>query len=686
MIRGGSFPSVRHDYIKLTGGLDLLTPTLSLAPGVLRDSLNYEVSVTGGYSRIAGYERFDGRPNPSDAAFAAITLDAVGTIVAGDSINGQTSGATGVVIAVSGLVVYYTKSTGTFQVAENVRKAAVVQGVLTALGGGSTAAKTNALYRNLAADAYRADIAAVPGSGPVRGVAYYNNLVYAWRDNVGATALVLHVSSGAGWTAVPLGRQLQFSSGLPAGIVDGDTVTGLTSGATGVVTRVAVQSGTFAASTAAGRLIFASVTGAFTPGETLRVAGTNRATAVGADSAITLLPGGRVVTDQGSFGGGSGARARLYIADGVNKAAEFDGTVYVPITTGMPTDAPGRVKVHQRHLFLAFGSSVQFSGVGQQYAWTPLFGAGEIALDDVVTDWLTQPGAETTGALVIYCRNTTSVLYGTSSANWNLTTYQQDTGGIAHTAQVLGSAYVLDDRGVIELRTSLNYGNFTDATLTAQIRPWLQTRRNRATGSSVNREKNQYRVFFSDGSGLYITIVNGRLKGCMPVAFDHPVTVACNGETPDGAETNFFGSTDGFVYRLDAGTSFDGNSISATGLLNFATQGDSRVLKRYKRGSIEIQGNSYVELQVGYSLSYGDTMVVDQGLASTYSSNYSAPYWDSFTWDAFVWDGLTLSPSEIEISGTAENIAIRVDCNGDYFAPFTLNSLILHYIVRRGLR
>ena len=686
MARGGSFPSVQHDYIKLIGGLDLLTPTLSLKPGVLRDSLNYEVSVTGGYTRIAGYERFDGRPNPSDAAFAAITLSAVGTIVAGDAINGQTSGATGVVIAVDGLVVYYTKSTGTFQVAENVRKGVTVQGTLTALGGGTTNAKTNALYRNLAADVYRADIAAVPGSGPIRGVVYYNNKVYAWRDNAGATAMVMHVSSSGGWTAVPLGRQLQFSNGLPAGIVEGDTVTGLTSGATGVVTRVAIQSGTFAASTAAGRLIFASVTGAFTPGETLRVAGTNRATAVGADSAITLLPGGTVTTDQGSFGGGSGARARLYMADGVNKGAEFDGTVYVPITTGMPVDAPTRVKVHQRHLFFAFGSSVQFSGVGQQYAWTPLFGAGEIALDDVVTDWLTQPGAETTGALVIYCRNSTSVLYGTSSADWNLTNYQQDTGGISYTAQVLGSAYVLDDRGVIELRTSLNYGNFTDATLTANIRPWLQSRRNRATGSAVNREKNQYRIFFSDGSGLYITLLNGRLQGCMPVAFNHPVSAACNGETPDGAETNFFGSSNGFVYRLDAGTSFDGDAISATAFLNFATQGDSRVLKSYKRGSIEVQGSSYVELQVGYSLSYGDSMVIDQGAASTYANSYFAPYWDSFTWDAFVWDGLTLSPSEIEISGTAENIALRIDCNGDYFDSFTLNSLILHYIVRRGLR
>lgn len=680
------FAPVKHEYIKLVGGLDLLTPTLSLAPGVLREALNYEVSVTGGYRRVDGYERCDGRPNPSDASFSTISVTAIGTFAVGDTVTGLTSGAAGQIIAIDGLVLVMTKTTGAFQVAEAAQEGGVTQGTITALGGAVTNARDAAIYRNAAADVYRADILMVPGSGPIRGVAYYGSTVYAWRNNAGGTALALYKSTAGGWSLVPLGYELSFNTGLAAGIVEGDTVTGFTSGATGVVARVVVQTGAFAAGTAAGRLILSSTAGVFVVAEQLRVAGTQRATSGGAAAAITLLPGGRVVTDEGSFGGAANARARLYGADGVNRGFEFDGTVYVPIVTGMTTDAPERVKVHQRHLFFSFGSSVQHSGLGMQYTWAPLFGASEIALDDVVTDWVEQPGAQTTGALVIYCRNSTHVLYGTGTSTWNLTTFQQETGGIAHTAQVVGSAYVLDDRGVIELRATDAFGNFSDATLTANIRPWLQSRRNRATGSSVNREKNQYRVFFSDGSGLFITIVNGKKLGAMPVAFDHPVTCACNGETPDGAETNFFGSTDGFVYRLDAGTSYDGNPISATALLNFAPQGDSRVRKRYRKGSIEIQGASYVELQVGYNLSYADPLVVDQGVVTTYANSFSAPYWDSFIWDAFVWDGLTLSPSEIEITGQAENIAVRIDCNSDLFDAFTLNSLILHYSPGRGLR
>ena len=45
---------VKYDLIRMNGGLDLVTPTLSLPPGVARDALNFEASITGGYTRIAG--------------------------------------------------------------------------------------------------------------------------------------------------------------------------------------------------------------------------------------------------------------------------------------------------------------------------------------------------------------------------------------------------------------------------------------------------------------------------------------------------------------------------------------------------------------------------------------------------------------------------------------------------------
>jgi hypothetical protein len=676
-------PAVVHERVRLRGGLDLTTPTLELSPGFLRDTLNWEVSITGGYSRIGGYERFDGRPSPASASFAGLTASALTTIAVGDTINGETSGATGVVIAIEGTLVYYTKASGAFLVGENLREGVTVNGTVTALSAAVSSPKRTAELAALAGDAYRADIQAVPGSGPIRGVAYYKSTVYAWRDNAAGTALVMHRASASGWQTVSLGTNLDFTAGLVE-LLDGEVVTGATSGAAAVALRVATRSGTWG-STAAGTLALGSVTGTFVNGEALQVAGVPRATVSGAPYTPTLNPGGRVVTDQSALGGGS-AGARLYGADGANYAFEFDGTAFLQIKTGMATDQPELVKCHANQVFLTYDASLQHSAVGDPFRWSVVLGAGELALDSTVQGLSTLPGSTNNAALCVYSTHNTSILYGTSIDDWNLAQYNQGTGGARYTNQVLASAYVLDDRGLIELAASQNYGNFQDATLTNHVRPWLLTRRNRGTASVVSRDKSQYRVFFSDGYGLYVTISNGKLLGCMPVLFPNPVTVACEGETPDGTETQFFGSTNGFVYRLDVGPNFDGAEINAVMLLTYNSHGDSRVIRSYRRGNLEITGTSYAEIGVGYDLNYSDAVLVDMQGGLPYANNFSAPFWDSFVWDSFVWDGLSLGPTDFEVKGNGVNIAVRIENNSRISNPFTINSMILHYIPRRGVR
>lgn len=679
-------PPVQYEMIRLAGGLDLVTPSLSLPPGVARTASNFECSIMGGYTRIAGYERFDGRPNPSDATYATLTANITGTIAVGNTITGVTSGATGVVFVVSGSTVAYTKAVGTFQAGETLNVGGVGQGTVTALGPATPLTSLQAAqYQNLAADVYRADIQAVPGSGQIRGVAYYNGTVYAWRDNAGGTALVMHKSTPSGWSAIAYGFELAFDTGVHE-LVDGNTVTGQTSGATGTIKRVVVESGSWSGGDAAGRLIFASVTGTFQAGENIRIGATTHAHAGGAQTAITALPNGRIETVIANFGGDVNT-TRLYGCDGVNRAFEFDFVqeIYVPINTGMTVDRPSHIAFHKNHLFLSFDSSVQHSAIGDPYVWSPIFGAGEIALVDSVTAFIVLPGDQSTGAMAIYADDNTFLLYGTSSANWNLVSYNVGTGAKPFSAQNLVSTLSFDDRGVMNLSTTLNYGNFDAAALTLNIRPFTQQRRNLVTCSGVNREKSQYRVFFSDGAGLYITLANNKYMGAMPVEFPNPALCMCDGEDPDGAETAFFGSSNGFVYRLDAGTSFDGAEIGATILLTYDFVKSPRILKRWRKGSVEVDGNAYAEFTFNYLLSYNSTALA-QAAQQSYATNLSSSFWDTAVWDSFIWDGRTLAPSEVELTGTGENIAVQIACNSDYYEPFTVNSVILHYSMRRGLR
>lgn len=628
------FPPVNYELIRLAGGLDLVTPTLSLPPGVVRRAANFEASLNGGYTRIAGYERHDGRPNPSDATYELLECTLTGAIDVGDTIEGATSGATAKVILIVQSKLVVTRQVGFFISGEPMLVSSVPVGTIDLVAGQDVSGQTDAQYRALAANDYRADITAVPGSGPVRGVAYFKDIVYAWRDNAAGTAMKMHKSTASGWVEVNLMAYFDFDNGTNQ-IFPGETIVGHISGATALVKAVVLKSGSWSAGDAAGYIVFTNMTGTPTAGEHIYVGGVKHAEYVGTYATTTLAPGGRVTTVAANFGGGP-ANFRLYGCDGVNRAFEFDGETYVPIFTGMTTDTPNQIAVHKQHLFLSFDYSLQFSAIGNPYVYDPVVGAGEISMNGTITNLLPLPGDQTSGALGVYTRNDTSILYGSSAEDFKLSVFNTGTGAYAYTAQTMDQAYVFDDRGVMALGTSLNFGNFVTASLTSKILPYIQTRRNLAVASSVNREKGQYRIFFSDGNALYLTIVNGQLLGIMPIQFDRSVTCCVEGETPDGKGTSFFGANDGFVYRLDAGTSFDGRQIAANLNLVFNSIKSPRILKRYRKASVEMTGDSYAQIAFGYDLGYR-TQNIDQPIDTAHESDMRSAYWDTMVWDNFVW-------------------------------------------------
>jgi hypothetical protein len=676
MLRQFQRTPVQVAVFALSGGLDLHTPMSSVAPGMARgQTFNFECAVSGGYRRIGGYERFDGRASPSLAAYQAFTVAFTSTPNVGDSINGQTSGATAVVASIDGTTLVLTKVTGTFVSGENVRVGVTVFGSITALEPPSISDTQAAIYQLAAADRYRADILAVPGSGPILGVFSLDGVTYAFRNNASNTAAALYKSSASGWQAVSMKYEVAFTAGGGTPPAEGSTITKGTVSA--VVRRVVVQTGAFTSNNAQGRFIIEAPTGGNFSAGALTAGGT--ATLSGAQTQITLLPSGQYEFDIGDAGYGR----RLYGCDGVNRAFEFDGTYLVPISTGMVPDAPEHVKVHKKHLFLSFRHSVQHSAIGAPYTWSPLFGAAEISVGDVVTGFLGMPGSQAGGALAILTVRSMSMLYGNSSADWqNLPVDQDDgSGAYARTARFIGQGLVFNNRGVVSLTATQSYGNFDSAAMTANILSFVQAHRQNITCAVLNRERSQYRVFFSDGAGLYVTVLNGKYLGAIPVKFDHPVMCAWNDSTSTSEET-YFGSDDGFVYRMDVGNSFDGGEISWLLELAYADQGGPQVKKRYRYCSLEMQGDGYAEFDFGYSLSYGSEDV-DQPVAVVHSSSTKPAYWDAFVWDSFVWDGRKVAPTGIEMDGTSESVSIMIAGQSALWPPFTLNSVTLHYSPRR---
>lgn len=680
-------PKVQYELIRMAGGLDQITPPLALKPGVLRDAQNFECAPTGGYSRIAGYERYDGRTAPSGASYVICQVTAfTNTPTAGQTLTQTTSGATGVIIALGSNYIVMTKVTGTFDDSHEVHVGGTSIGTATAITVSITSLLA-AQYTNLAADQYRADIAAPTGSGAILGVAGLTisgvDYMYCFRANAGNTAVDLWKATTGGWSQITFKNEISFTVGAVATPADGATLT--QGGVTATVRRVMTSSGTYAGGTAAGRFIIDDPAGGnFAAGAATLTGGTT-CTLTAVQTAITLSVGGKFEFALGNFSGQLGT-LRLYGVDGVNRMFEFDGTTLAPITTGITPDQPKHVAVHKNFLFCSVQSSIFYSGVGTPFRWTSTDGGGEIATGDTVTNMIPQPGAQTTGAMTVYGVSNIFTLYGTSAATWNFVTFTIGAGGADYSARNMSQTYALSNSGVASLTTSLNFGNFESADLTNAIQTFIDNERSKISYSSLNRAKSQYRIFFSDGYGLYITVVNGKLLGCMPVLFANTVYCAWEGTKANGNSVSYFGDTAGMVHQLDMGSSFDGADIDATMTLNWSSMRSPRVLKQYRRGSIEMTGSSYASVLFGYALGYG-TSNISQPTQVAYASGFvAAPTWDVFTWDSFTWDGSTLFPTEVDMVGTAENVAITISSTTDYIYPFTVNSAIVHYTMRRGLR
>jgi hypothetical protein len=665
---------VRSDYIKFLGGLDLMSPVLSIAPGNALDAVNYEPLALGGYKRIDGYERYDGRTSPSSATYYYATL--TGTVSVGDTITGATSGATGYVVTVGDGDLALTKAVGTFTSGETLNVGGSPVGTLTSvpLKRGHLTGYDDAVSLAAAADAYRSDIGVVPGSGAILGVWMYKGVLYAFRNSADGAACHMHKSSAAGWTQIDLGEEIAFSN-ANASVAEGDVLT--QSAVTATIKRVVVETGTLASGTNTGRLILTGrAGGSFVAGAATSTDG-GSLTLGGAESAITLQPDGRFEFVNHNFAGSTDT-FRMYGCDGANRAFEFDGTTFVPIETGMAEDKPSYIAAHKKKLFLAFRGSLQNSGDGTPYVWTVMAGAQEIGIGDEITGLLPQPGE----ALAIFSRNSSHQLVGSTIDDFTLSPISPETGAIARTAQNLGVAYALDDRGVIQITRTQAFGNFNHATVSRLAQPVIDEMRSKAVASTVYRDRNQYRLYCSDGTGFIMTIEGTKVVGITRLEYPVNVTCACSSEDGDGRDVVFFGADNGYVYQADRGSSFDGEDITAYLRMPFSNTRSPRYRKRYRKAIMEMSATGYSSIRFHPEFTYGDEDVGSHRL-QTGEIQGAGGYWDRDNWEQFFYDARIVSSPTFPVSGTGLNVSLVFYSKSAIDLGHTLQGVVLHYSMRR---
>ena len=599
-------------------------------------------------------------------------------------------------------------------------------------------------------------ITVVPGEGSVLGVWVYNGDIYAFRNKEGGATAGMYKSSSTGWQEVSLGQAIDFDttttngefivgasvSGATSGatatvagvsyhgnwdtgaegtlvlteisggfvdnedmqmstlsfdageveILEGDVITGSSSGRTATVKKVSIVTGAYSTSNATGYLSIASNTGTWTDNEEIQVRGVKRALVNGASEPATktiakaqgivyeqtIQPGGSYKFVNFNFVGGTEVE-KMYGANGVDKAFEWDGTTFVKVRTGSATDTPENVKAFKKHLFLSFPKgSLQHSSLGLPTTWSTTLGASEI----IVGDDITGLSVETKDAFIIFGRNNTYILYGTSINDWNLTQYYTGTGAVANTVEKMLSTMFLDDRGIVSIGTTLNYGDFKQAVISQKVDPLIQKYKDKVVTSLRVRDKNQYRLYFNDKTGITMTFINTNNEGIMPFVLDHQISCAVSGEDSNGDEVLYGGFDDGYVRKIDSGTSLDGDTVSSFVRLAYHHYDTPQRKKRFREILLELNADTSTTLTVRPEYNYGDGTVPS---TSDYTINVSNDEW---TVDDVTNDSLGIAvvdKARARIHGVGETMGIIIKNESIYDKPVTLQGAVVQYS-DRGLK
>lgn len=687
----------RQQTVQLVGGLDLVTPAIAVREGRCIAALNYE-SEARGYRRVEGYERFDGQPKPSEASYWILNFDFGELEIAeDDTLTGVTSGATAIVLATvvesgtwaggdaAGYVAVYNLS-GTFINDEQLQVSAadVARANGAAVENGALTDDLGDTYLQSAQAKRRSVIAAVPGSGPIRGIFTYNGDVYAVRNNAGGTAAVLHKATASGWVAQTFGHTIDFDTGtLP--FIEGETLTGGTSGATATIERVIHIGGSWSGGDADGYLVLSGVSGTFSDTETITSA-TGSATANGTADAVTWAAGGTYRAIVHNFYGATNLN-RVYIVSGTHRAMEWDGSVMAPIRTGLPDalDKPNYVAVMRQHLFLAYvGGSLQFSGTGLPLSFSTTDGAGEIALGETLTGILSQ----NKGAMIITGRTKVAYLTGNDATDFALNIISEDSGAIENTLVVVNRPYFMDDLGVRDMEAAQSFGDWRIGTVTELIEPLLKLKRESGVsvvGVQRVRSKDQVRIWYSDSTGISIYFGRGNPEA-MTFSVGFTPSVVFSGDDSSGFEILLVGDDSGFVYQVDAGNSFDGSVVTAYIRTTFLHQGAPQAFKRYHRAFLDvITAEQETDISFTSDYSYGNSDL-PSGAESGSAFYGGGGFWNELFWDRFNWSAPFQADATIELNGIGRNVSVVLMSDTTHKAPHTLSSLTVNFTPRRQNR
>jgi hypothetical protein len=280
------------------------------------------------------------------------------------------------------------------------------------------------------------------------------------------------------------------------------------------------------------------------------------------------------------------------------------------------------------------------------------------------------------------------VLYGATTLDFSLVPSSRDIGYRSYTMQTVGnSSYGLTARGIHAVVTTLDYGDYDFDAVSFPIASLVATKIGLETASTTLKTKDQYRIFFSDNSAIVVGFSGDKISGLMPLDYGMVVRCITTRTLTDGTEATYFGSDDGYIYKDNTGTSFDGAQLTALIRPVFNNLQSPRERKRFRSATFEIKAEGYAQVNVAYDLGYGTADVLSSRVSGKNIDGIGG-FWDQsgLNWDRFNLDEQAFSDPTITIEGTEKNISLFFYSSRAQDQPHTVQGVTLRYSPRRDQR
>jgi len=624
-------------------------------PGSARVLRNFEPSIEGGYTRIAGYEKYDsafvplyGEPKVHGGSQTGSSL------VVGNLFQAPADGSTFTIAGVTGT---YTVATGGVSYNSANKRATLI---LTTSLASSPADKAAITFTN------RTEL--------IDGIASWNSNVLAVRNSN------IYKSNGSGWTRinVPSYGTVLVNGGSQTGgslIVDG-------------LTGIPQEGDTF---TVAGiDLIYtvlttATVTGG---GATLSIS-PNLASSPADNAVVTWLTANRTATTKNRFAKYRiGVTEKIAGVDGTNYPFIYDGTTYTQLNNA-PSDVLGaeHIVFFKNQMFLAKGDKLTFTSPYTDDDFNSANGSGIISIGSKITGIVSFRDQ-----LIIFAEEKIDRLTGNTIADFVLQPITRNMGCVdTDTIQEVGGDLMfLGPDGLRLLSATDRIGDFNLAVVSKSIQKEVTDviSANSSFSSVVIKKKSQYRLlgYKSTVSATSATgILGTQLAGTEGTYFGWGELRGIKAYVADSdynlkTETVVFSNEDGYAYKMESGNSFDGSSIQATFATPFVPAGDPRVRKAFYKLVLYVEPTGSVDVDVNLKLDFDEIGVIQPNTITLSNLTGVAYFYGSSTatYGTSAYGAKLKKVYQTQVIGAGFTASLQFD-SISVDPPFTLDAATLEF-------